>query len=111
ANARSTVTTETRLRGWGGTPSELPSAPMPSVLFRAAFLVLAFLRADWCRLSRPNSGVLRRRQLGGGTARVWDGHPLGGLDWPPSLLVINPGQKYVGPKNPEGPRIFYCFAF
>jgi hypothetical protein len=33
---------------------------------------------------------------------AWTGHP--------PLLVINVCQKYIRSKNPEAPRIFYCFA-
>src|SRR5262245_49177135 len=32
------------------------------------------------------------------------------LDRPPPLLVIKVCQNYIRSKNPEGPRIFYCFA-
>ena len=36
--------------------------------------------------------------------------PTGGLDRPPPRALYNVGRKYLGPKNPEGPRICYCFA-
>jgi hypothetical protein len=38
---------------------------------------------------------------GPGRCPLWDGHRVPPMDRPPSLLVINPGQKYLGPKNPE----------
>ena len=38
------------------------------------------------------------------------GHPPSPLSRAPPRLLINPTQKYLRPKDPEGPRTCYCFA-
>jgi hypothetical protein len=55
--------------------------------------------ADRCRFA---VGALGGRHLGGGPAWAWDGLPGVRMAQAPLLLVINPCEKYVAPKNLEG---------
>src|SRR5262249_24521826 len=73
--------------------------------FNFALFVFAF-RFSFAR-GGAHSARRRRGCARGREALATPGPPCPGH---PPRLLINPTQKYLGPKNPEGPRICYCFA-
>jgi len=55
-----------------------------------------------CALSRARREGAVPYAIGWTPPGGWPGHP--------PRALYNVGRKYLGPENPEGPRICYCFA-